>query len=336
MPGPSHSDDILTLAPMRGLTGQLYRNAFARHFGGLDLAIAPFISTVKAARIKPSLVKDLLPGVNRHLPVIPQLIGRDPDDFLVMAEHLAEMGYKELNWNLGCPWPMVVKRRRGSGLLEHPELIEAVLERVVGHTPCRLSLKVRLGVSDPDRLLALVPLINRYPLSEVIIHARTASQMYEGTPDVDRFERCLDVIEHPVAYNGDINTVEDFNRLSARFPRVHHWMLGRGILTDPFLALSIRGGREIPGDRIGRIRDFLAELYGSYCETLFGPRPILGKMKELWLYQSNAFTGGARLLKQIQRTKTLEDYDRVVGRFFDGKPALLPRRHPARPCGRYG
>ena len=313
--------DSLILAPMRGLTGHIYRNIFTRHFGGLDMAMAPFIPTVKAHRIKDSLVKDLRPEVNRLLPVVPQLIGRDPDDFVVMAEHLADMGYGELNWNLGCPWPMVVKRRRGSGLLRHPDLIEATLDRVVGHVRCRLSLKVRLGVEQPDQLLALVPLINRYELSEVIIHPRTARQMYDGKPDLDMFGRCLDAIDHPVAYNGDINSPEDFDRMSARFPQVHRWMLGRGVLADPFLALSIRGQPPVPADRCPRIHAFVGELYAVYREELFGPRPILGKMKELWLYLSRSFADGPRILKKIQRSQTLEEYERIVNTFFEKEPA---------------
>jgi len=314
--------DCLTLAPMRGLTGHIYRNIFARRFGGLDQAMAPFIPTVKANRINDSLVKDIRPEVNRLLPVIPQLIGRDPDDFFVMAEHLAEMGYEELDWNLGCPWPMVVKRKRGSGTLAHPDLIEALLDRVAGHIRCRLSLKVRLGVDHSDQLLGLAPLINRYPISEVIIHPRTARQMYEGTPDLDMFERCLEVINHPVAYNGDINSVADFARLSTRFPCVHRWMLGRGILADPFLALSIRGGAASDSDRVSRIHGFVDELYATYREQLFGPRPLLGVMKELWLYQSRSFLDGPRVLKLIQRSQTLKGYERIVDEFFDRKPAL--------------
>ena len=278
--------------------------------------MAPFIATVKPDRIKPSLTRDIAPECNALLPVIPQLIGNDPDDFLAMAESVAELGYKELNWNLGCPWPMVVKRKRGSGALVHPELIEAMLDRIAGHTRCRLSLKVRLGVDRADQLLELVPLINRYPISEVIIHPRTASQMYEGMPDLDMFARCLDTIKHPVVYNGDINSVADLKRLYGRFPGVSRWMIGRGLLVDPFLALAIRGDHVAGEGDVGRVRSFLDELYDCYREQLSGPGPVLGKMKELWSYQSQLFVDGSRHMKKIQRAQTLAQYERAVDAFF--------------------
>jgi tRNA-dihydrouridine synthase B len=313
------SGDCLMLAPMRGLTGNIYRDVFARRFGGIDRAMAPFIATVKPDKIKPSLMRDIDPECNPSLPVIPQLIGNDPDDFLAMAEVVAALGHEELNWNLGCPWPMVVKRKRGSGVLAHPELIEAMLDRVAGHARYRLSLKVRLGVGRADQLLELVPLINRYPLSEVIIHPRTASQMYAGTPDLDMFARCLETITHPVVYNGDINSVADFKRLSERFPSVRRWMIGRGLLVDPFLALAIRGDHSAGDGDVARIRSFLDELYDCYREQLSGPGPVLGRMKELWVYQSQWFVDGPRNTKKIQRSQTLAQYERAVDAFFAGR-----------------
>jgi tRNA-dihydrouridine synthase B len=179
---------LLILAPMRGITTMHYRKVFVRHFHGLDIEMAPFISTVRAERIHSKLLKDVLPENSSGLPLIPQLIGNNADDFVHMATALHDLGYNEINWNLGCPHKPIRKKQRGSGLLPHPDRIDILLNEICDRSPCRVSVKVRLGVSDPSELMKVIPVLNRYPLSEIIIHPRTAEQMYDGQVDLDAFE----------------------------------------------------------------------------------------------------------------------------------------------------
>ena len=95
---------ILYLAPLRGLTEYIYRNAFSRHFDGFDAAVSPFIPTLTAARFKRSHLKDVLPENNHAMPIIPQIIGNNPGDFIPLAQRLFDLGYETVNWNLGCPF----------------------------------------------------------------------------------------------------------------------------------------------------------------------------------------------------------------------------------------
>ena len=179
------------LGPLRGVTLRTFRNAFCRHFQGVDIAISPFIPTVNSAKIKPSLLKDVDLSLDQSMPVIPQIIGNRPDDVVNMCHTLMAAGHNEINWNLGCPHRPVTRKRRGSGLLPHPDMIKAVLDRAFAVDGIRFSLKVRLGLEDPDELFGIAETLNSYPLSEIIIHPRTGTQMYDGTVDIDRFEQCL-------------------------------------------------------------------------------------------------------------------------------------------------
>ncbi|MDD2236458.1 MAG: tRNA-dihydrouridine synthase family protein [Kiritimatiellae bacterium] len=314
---PLHSPN-LCLAPMRGVTTNVYRHALEQCIGGFDRAMAPFIPSVNAARIKPRLLNDILPERNGTLPLVPQCIGRDPDELFLLLRAMADLGYTEANWNLGCPWPQVTKKRRGAGLLPHPDLIEAVLDRVFADPPLALSVKVRLGLDTPDALEPLFPLFNRYPLSEIIIHPRTASQMYEGTADVEAFARCLPQTHHTLCYNGDIFTPARFNELQTRFPSVHRWMLGRGALRNPFLAEEI-ARKNPPRDKtekIDLIRTLHDTIYRHYRDTLFGPSPVLGKMKELWTYLACSVVSSRPVFKRIKKTQTLSHYEQVVREIF--------------------
>ncbi len=314
----------LILAPLRGVTTLTYRNVFAAHFGGLDGAMAPFIPTVKAERIKPSLLRDVDPQLNTAaMPVIPQIIGRDPADMAMLCNRLFELGYPVTNWNLGCPWPHVARKHRGSGLLPYPDEIDAILDACLSQCRGRLSVKVRLGYRDPTELLAVVPVLNRYPLDEVTIHARTGVQMYTGEPDLTAFAAAAAGLKAPVAYNGDIVTPAGFAALVARFPTIERWMIGRGICINPLLALQIRG--EVVTDDVfsERLERFHQELRERYADELHGDAPLLGRLKELWKYMALAFEDSDRFLHDLLRVRKLSHYDVLVARFFARGP--VPR-----------
>jgi len=319
------STPVLILAPMRGITTMHYRQTFVRHFHGLDIGMAPFIPTVRAERINPRLLKDLLPENNAGLPLIPQLIGNNAADFVHMAKALHELGYDEINWNLGCPHKPIRNKRRGSGLLAHPDMVAAVLDKACGESPCRISVKVRLGVSDKSELMHLIPTLNQYPLSEVIIHPRTAEQMYDGTVDLDAFEDAYKALELPVCYNGDIIGPASFRLAQNRFPSITRFMLGRGLLSNPFLCETIKGGRSQTGNTVERIAAFHDELLAAYEAILHGDPPVLGKMKEFWTYQSVHLSNGAKMFKKLKKARGLSSYRSIVSEFIQEATWNAPR-----------
>ncbi|HEY5653016.1 MAG TPA: tRNA-dihydrouridine synthase family protein [Pontiella sp.] len=308
----------LILAPMRGITTMHYRKAFVRHFQGLDIEMAPFIPTVSSEKINPKLVKDVLPENNSGLPLIPQVIGNNAADFIQMNVALHDLGYDEVNWNMGCPHKPVRKKRRGAGLLPYPDTVDEILDQVCANSPVKVSVKVRLGVSDKEELIKLIPVLNKYPLSEIIIHPRTAEQMYEGSVDLDAFEEALHQIKRPVCYNGDINDFAFFQALQKRFPTIERFMLGRGLLANPFLCEEIKQSEASPetSDYIQRISTFHNELVSSYSSILHGDHPVLGKMKEFWTYQTLHLSNGQKMLKKIKKSQRLCTYNDIVSEFL--------------------
>ncbi len=301
---------------MRGITTMHYRKAFVHHFQGLDIEMAPFIPTVSAGKINPKLLKDVLPENNSGLPLIPQVIGNKADDFVQMSIALHDLGYHEINWNLGCPHKPIRKKRRGSGLIPYPDTVDAILDQVCDRSPGRISVKVRLGISDKSELMKLIPVLNKYPLSEVIIHPRTAEQMYDGTVDLDAFEDAFQAMERPVCYNGDINDLAFFQSLQNRFPTIERFMLGRGLLANPFLCEIIKSGNPKPENAIDRIAAFHDELVSSYETLLHGGHPVLGKMKEFWTYQATHLSNGRKMFKKLKKTQHLATYKAIVSEFL--------------------
>lgn len=310
----------LCLAPLKGVTDVLFRNTYAEFFNGIDWAMAPFLSTPKGPRIKPSFLKDVLPENNRKMPIIPQVMSKKAENFLPLAMVLLDMGYDRVNWNLGCPYPMVAKKGRGSGLLPHPDVIEGFLERTSAVMPDQLSIKMRLGRYRVDEIYELIPILNRYPIKEIVIHPRTGIQMYDGTPHLEVFERCLEMSRHPVVYNGDIADAEGFEQLRTRFAGVTTWMIGRAAVANPFFCDHIKGRKWRSSEKNEIFRAFHDALYARYSERFSGPSHRLNRMKALWAYFANSFEQGAKVRKMINKTQKVQRYEQVVTDFFENGP----------------
>jgi len=313
----------LYMAPMKGFTDHMFRNVFTDHFGGFDLAIAPFIASKSDNIIKKKYVKDVLPENNTRLPVIPQIMSKTAKDFTVLANYLYDLGYGTVNWNLGCPSPMVANKKRGCGMLPHTDMIQAFLDNVIPAIKGTLSIKTRLGWQRAADIFRLMPVLNQYPLEELIIHPRTGVQRYDGEVDLEAFGRCLATLNHPVVYNGDIRTPEDFKNLSRRFDDVSRWMIGRWCLANPFLPLVIKTGADDIRDKIQKMQQFHEALFEAYRMVLDGPSHLLNKMKGLWRYFSLPFADCKKSMKKIKKARRPDQYLDLVNLFFETEAQLL-------------
>lgn len=100
-------------APMEGITGYIFRNAHHACFPSVDRYYTPFISPNQNRPMSPKEKRDVLPENNRNIPLIPQILTNNATQFLQAAKVLADMGYEEVNLNLGCPSATVVNKREG-------------------------------------------------------------------------------------------------------------------------------------------------------------------------------------------------------------------------------
>nr|WP_319494816.1 tRNA-dihydrouridine synthase family protein [uncultured Desulfobacter sp.] len=324
---------VLILAPLQGVTDVVFRQVYVRHFNGIDQAMAPFISTMSSRRLKPPRLKDVDPSLNRALPVIPQILGNNPDDFLYLADYLFDMGYTQVNWNLGCPHSKIAKKMRGSGLLAFPDEIDAFLSRVIPAMKASLSVKIRLGRKSKEEIRDLIVMFNTHTLDEIILHPRTGEQMYTGAADVDAFEQAMGECVHPMVYNGDIVDLASWERIRQRFPKIDRFMIGRGIISNPFLPEQIKGlktgsqntdTRDNGNQTHERLKNFYEDLFNSYKQVFKGPGHLIGRMKGFWGYLGPSFENSRKPLKKMLKSNSEQDYlDRVNG-FWDMKLNFLP------------
>ena len=310
-------DYTLLSSPLQGFTDFRFRNAQNKIFGGIDTFYSPYIRLNGKMIIKPSYERDLLPENNLDLQVIPQVITNDADEFLFVAKYVRELGYKELNWNLGCPYPMVTKSGMGSGLISNPEKINHVLERAHSESDIIVSMKMRLGYETTEEILDVLPILDQYPIKNIASHARIGKQLYKGGVHLDAFQQCIDNTKHKLYYNGDITSVAKFHEMQQRFPSIDHWMIGRGLIADPFLPMMIKNNtQEYPENKIELFNAFHDTLYAIYSESLSGATHILLKMYHLWEYFSATFSNPHKVLKKIKKAQSIRNYEAAVAEIF--------------------
>jgi tRNA-dihydrouridine synthase len=303
----------LISSPLQSFTDFRFRNGIEKYFGGIDTFYAPYIRLNGKLEIKAAYERDLIPTNNAVKDLIPQVMTNDANEFLFVSKYVQSFGYKELNWNLGCPYPMVTKRCMGSGLINDPSRIDEVLKRVHNESDIIVSMKMRMGYEHSKEILDVFPILDKYPIKNIGIHARIGKQLYKGGVDLASFEACLDKTKHPIFYNGDITSVEKFRMLQDRFPTIQNWMIGRGLIADPFLPGMIKADNlAYPADRIKRFKIFIEDLFEGYAGALSGKSHVLTKMTSLWEYFSLTFSNPHKTFKKIKKAKSIEAYHQAV------------------------
>lgn len=304
---------LLSLAPMEGITGYAFRRVHAEVFGALDRYYTPFISPLPNVGMPFSKRngRELDPANNQGLDVVPQLLTNDADRFVWAAELLADMGYKEVNLNLGCPSGTVVAKEKGSGLLRNPDRLEAFLANICERSPLPVSLKARIGIANDDEYDELLALFCRCDISELIVHPRVQKDFYSGTPRQELYGKTLELAPFPVAYNGDIFTLDDYDALLAVYPKTRHIMIGRGIMANPALARMIHGGAGLACEELERFHN---ELYQSYTDDMGGNAVF--RMKEWWGYAKCAFADPSSVHRIVRKTRHADEYEAAARKIF--------------------
>jgi len=307
----------LYFAPLQESTDYIYRSAHARFFKGVDKYFAPYIVRQNDGTVKKSHLRDIKAVNNLGYPLVPQILAGNSADFIFLARILEDNGYNEINWNLGCPYPMVTNKGLGSGLLPYPDRIKAILEESLPQINSKVSVKMRSGLQSHDDIFPIFEILNEFPLSEVILHPRFGKQLYRGEPDEAIFAEVHKVLKNNLVYNGDIESVKHIQRLNDQFADLTTWMIGRGILKNPFLPLLLKGGtlpeRE---ERAMILRNFHDEIFHQYASLLNGSSHLLMRMEKFWSYFSFAFPDQHKSFKRIKKASNLSKYEAAISENF--------------------
>lgn len=302
--------DIL-MAPLQGFTEAALRNVFDECFGGVDEYYTPFIRLEKGL-IRNKDLKDADPVNNKVQRLVPQIIAATADEALFLIDKVAEWGYRSLDLNMGCPFPLMVKKGRGAGILPYPDKVAQLLSVVQRYPEIEFSVKLRLGWSSCEEIFALTDMLNEAPLRQITLHPRLGVQQYKGLCSLEDFSRFYEVCRKPLVYNGDLMKVSDIQKIQSQFPDLKGVMIGRGLLANPWLASEYKNGTSVSSAQKRKsFQLFHQKLLAAYSEKIEGgERQLLGKMVSFWEYLLSG--EDRKRIKKIRKASDMENYCRAV------------------------
>ncbi|MDY3617949.1 tRNA dihydrouridine synthase [Agathobaculum sp.] len=307
----------LYFAPMEGVTGYIYRNAHYQFFGGIDKYYMPFVSPSPHRHFTPRQLRDIAPAQNVAVPALPQLMTKNAEDFIWAANELEQMGYREVNLNLGCPSGTVVSKGKGAGFLADPEGLDRFFEKVFSSVRVPISVKTRVGIHKVSEFSRLMLVYNRYPIAELTIHPRLQKDFYKGAVRKHVFVDAFAQSKNPICYNGDLVTEADITQLANEFPTVGSVMLGRGLIADPSLAARAQGK---PAADRNTLYAFHKSIYEQYTEAFGNKRNAMLRMKEIWFYHINLFDNNEKYGKNLRKTSDPRDFEAAMAAIYQDLP----------------
>ena len=300
-------------APMEGVTDSIYRRVHHAHFGGIDKYFIPFISPTQNLVLTPRERANVAPEQNAGLRAVPQVLTKNAAHFLWAATLLHDMGYEEVNLNLGCPSGTVTAKGKGAGMLLDLPGLERFLGEIFAASPVRVSIKTRIGFDDPAEFDRLFPLLCRYPACELIVHPRTRSQYYDGQPYRTLYLEAAARCPLPIVCNGDLFTADACSRLAKDSPATRALMLGRGMLANPALAQTYAGGAPLSRETLRAFHDDLLRAY----QEAYPSSVVLGRMREVAKNIACCFEGAEKPLKAARKASSMAAYQDAVTRLFE-------------------
>ncbi|MDO4755927.1 MAG: tRNA-dihydrouridine synthase family protein [Parabacteroides sp.] len=293
-------------APLQGYTDDVYRRLHHQLIGGVDCYYTPFLR-IEGGGVRSKDMRDIEPAYNEGVPVVPQIIMKSRKEFDFLVNVVEEKGYKEIDLNMGCPFPMQAKHGRGSGLLAHLEVVDEIVQAIRQKTDLTFSVKMRLGWEEKEEWRPVLERLNEIPLKQITLHPRVGKQQYKGEVDREAFEAFYELCKHPLLYNGDVLTVEDIQRLETAYPRLAGVMIGRGLLARPSLAAEYKEGRERPWqERCRQLMEMHEQLKSHFEGIVNSDAQLHSKLRLFWEYMESEIERKA--YKKIMKSGNLKNY----------------------------
>jgi len=297
----------LYFAPMEGLTDDIFRRTHRKCFEGADKYFIPFVSPTQHCVFTPKEQRALLPSNNAGLCAVPQILTKNSEYFLWAARHIADMGYREVNLNIGCPSSTVTAKGKGAGMLRDTQALQAFLDDVFARTPIPVSVKTRIGYESDEEWPQLIEILRKYPIHELIIHPRTREEQYGGEPHKDAFALAAQTFSCPLVYNGNLFTAADCKSILQEYPSVS-LMAGRGLMTNPALLREATGGETLKKEELS---EFIHLLYAAYAER-YDESVVVGRMRDILKMLAQGFEDRKKPLKAICKARTAEAQQQAV------------------------
>ena len=306
----------IEFAPLQGYTDAIYRTMHNKVFGGINCYYSPFIRLEKG-EVRQKDIKDILPENNENINLVPQIIVNSNEEFLKLTESVCNLGYKRIDINMGCPFPLQTKKGRGAAILQNTKHLENIVESINSINDIDFSIKMRLGMDSAEDAKGALEIINKAKLHHLTIHPRIAKQQYKGEIDYQTFDYIYQNCLHPIIYNGDILSQEDIYNIINIYPKIEGIMIGRGLLAKPYIAMELNKTIRLSvSERLSMIMKLHDAIYDHYSSVMQGEHQLLLKMKTFWEYLDEEI--GKKPYKAIKKSVNIKKYElaiRLIGSY---------------------
>ena len=298
-------------APMEGITDSIYRRLHHAHFGGVDRYYMPFLSPTQHRALTAREARELPKADSVAFTAVPQILTKHSEDFLWAATVCRDLGYDEVNLNLGCPSGTVVAKGKGSGMLRDPDALDAFLEAIYKDAPLPISVKTRIGIESVREFPKILEIYNRYPIHELTVHPRVRKVFYKGSVEMEAFRYAVENSKNKLCFNGNLNSLQDISAFSAEFPQIDSVMLGRGLIGDPGMLV---------GTTAAKLEAFHNDLLEEYMVCFGSARNAMFRMKENWGFLLHRFEGSEKLGKRLRKTTDVTEFKSITSEIFHTLP----------------
>ena len=234
-----HFSSRAFLAPMAGVSDPALRLICKNMGAGLVIteltSIHAIIAKEKQLKTQMKNITEFLEFSEKERPLSVQLFGSDLIA-LEKATKIVEPFFDMIDYNMGCPAPHITKQMAGGALLQNSDLTRQIFRTMVNSTTRPVSLKMRIGVSDSNKLLfkEIAKIAEQEGIKMITLHPRTVSQGYSGHSDWNMIKKLKEIVEVPVVGNGDITTPEIAKSMIEQ-TGCDYVMIGRGAMGNPFI-----------------------------------------------------------------------------------------------------
>jgi tRNA-dihydrouridine synthase C len=310
----------LYLAPMEGLADYVLRDVLTG-IGGFDGCVSEFVrvtGSLLPSRVYEREAPEVLDGAHTPsgTPMVIQLLGSDPEWMALNAAHAATLSPHGIDLNFGCPAKVVNQHGGGAMLLADPEQLNRIVSAVRAAVPAGIAVtaKMRLGVSDTSLAIDCATALAEGGAASLVVHARTRDHGYRPPAHWEWIARIDAAVDVPVVANGEVWTVADWERCRA-VSGCADVMIGRGAVSDPFLALRIRGLMDRSPSAwewqhvLGHVAGYLRKL-----QDRVGSRHEHGRVKKWLSYLQRTWPQAAELHAAIRRVHDSHEILQVIER----------------------
>ena len=305
------------LAPMEDVTDVVFRHV-VKEAGAPDVFFTEFTNSDSFCHPDgKESVRGRLTFTEDEQPMVAHIWGDKPEFFKEMSIQLAEMGFKGIDLNMGCPVPNVAERGKGSGLILRPEVAAELIQAAkAGGLP--VSVKTRIGFTQQSELDDWISHLLKQDIANLSIHLRTRKEMSKVAAHWELIPRVVELRDALapqtlITINGDIQDRQMGLELAEKYG-VDGIMIGRGIFKNPFA--FEKEAREHSSEELIALLRLQLDLQDQYAQII--PRSITGLHRFFKIYVKG-FPGANDLRVQLMNTKTTDEVRTILDTFQANK-----------------